>query len=125
MGVEAELPGLGGSIAVSFLSLGVVCLIAFVALRWLARRGVGQAAGPLRVVARCPLEPRRSVYVVEAAGRWFLVGVGEGPMSLLAELDAKATPATGDKAAPAAGRTSFREALARTVARGFGSRARP
>ena len=41
----------------------------------------------MKVIARCPLEPRRSVYVVEAAGRSFLIGVGEGPMTVLAELD--------------------------------------
>ena len=87
-----ELPSLGGSLAVSLLSLGFVCLLAWVALRWLGRRGVGQGMGPVRVLARCPLEPRRSVYLIEAAGRCFLVGSGEGPMSLLAEVDPKALP---------------------------------
>jgi flagellar biosynthetic protein FliO len=92
-GAPAELPSLGGSIALSFLSLGVVCLLAYVALKWLSRRGVGRSEGPLQVIARCPLEPRRSVYVVQAAGRCFLVGVGDGPMSLLAELDPAAVKA--------------------------------
>ena len=31
-GAPAELPSLGGSIALSFLSLGLVCLLAYVAL---------------------------------------------------------------------------------------------
>jgi flagellar biosynthetic protein FliO len=88
----AELPSLGGSLAVSMLALGLVCLLAWVALRWLSRRGVGTGMGPMRVVARLPLEPRRSVYLIEAAGRCFLVGAGEGPMSLLAEVDPKAVP---------------------------------
>ena len=89
-----ELPSLGGSIAVSFLSLGLVCLLAWVALRWLSRRGVGGAGmGPIRVLARAPLEPKRSVYLLEAAGRCFLVGVGDGPMSLLAEVDPRAVEA--------------------------------
>src|SRR5207248_162334 len=87
MGEPAELPSLGGSLALSFVSLGLVCLLAYLALKWLARRGVGRSAGPLRVLARCPLEPRRSVYLIETAGRCFLVGVGEGPMALLAEVD--------------------------------------
>jgi flagellar biosynthetic protein FliO len=95
----AELPSLGSSIALSFASLALVCLLAYLALRWLAKRGVGQGAGPLRVVARCPLEPRRSVYMIEAAGRYFLVGVGEGPMALLAELDASAVPPLADPSA--------------------------
>ena len=61
-----------------------------------------------RVVARCPLEPRRSVYLIEAAGRCFLVGVGDGPMSLLAELDASRVPAVA--ASPA-----FPDVLARVL----------
>ena len=75
--------------ALSLASLGVVCLVAWGALRLLAGRGVGKVSGAIRIVARCPLEPRRSVYAIEAAGRCFLIGVGEGPMSVLAELDAE------------------------------------
>ena len=85
-----QLPSLGGSIALSFASLALVCLLAYVALRWLSRRGVGRSTGPLEVLARCALEPRRSVYLVRAGGRCFLVGVGDGPMALLAELDEEA-----------------------------------
>ena len=87
-----ELPSLGGSLAVSFISLGLVCLLAYVALRWLARRGVGQGMGPIRIVGRCPVEPKRSLYVVETAGRCFLVGASDGGMSLIAELDPKDLP---------------------------------
>jgi flagellar biosynthetic protein FliO len=112
-GATAELPSLGGSIALSFVSLGLVCLLAYVALRWLARRGVGQAAGPLKVLARCPLEPRRSVYLIEAAGRCFLVGVGDGPMALLAEVDAKAVNADAGIPAP-----RFGDVFSRALARG-------
>ncbi|HEY0708546.1 MAG TPA: flagellar biosynthetic protein FliO [Polyangia bacterium] len=84
-----ELPSLGSSIAVSLVSLGIVCLLAYFALRWLSRKttGVGRASGPLRVLARQNLDPRRSVLVLEAAGRCFLVGAGDSGMSLLAELD--------------------------------------
>jgi flagellar biosynthetic protein FliO len=113
MGATAELPSLGGSIALSFVSLGVVCLVAYVALKLLARRGVGQGSGPLKVLARCPLEPRRAVYLIETAGRCFLVGVGDGPMALLAEVDRGAVKL--DAPAPA-GR--FGDVLARVLARG-------
>ncbi|HEX3696457.1 MAG TPA: flagellar biosynthetic protein FliO [Polyangia bacterium] len=85
---ETALPSFGwDGIALSFVSLGVVCLVAWLALRFLAGRGVGRPSGAVRVLARCPLEPRRAVYLIEAAGRCFLVGVGDGPMSLLAEVD--------------------------------------
>lgn len=86
-GVGSELPGVGSSLAFSFLSLGVVCLAAFAVLRWLARKGVGHSPGAIRVLGHYQLEPRRSLYLVEAAGRCFLLGVGEGPIALIAELD--------------------------------------
>jgi len=102
---SAQMPGLGWeSVALSFASLGVVCLVAWVALRFLAGRGVGRlgaGAGAVRVLAKCPLEPRRAVYVLEAAGRCLLVGVGDGPMTVLAELDASKLPAPAPAPAPA------------------------
>jgi flagellar biogenesis protein FliO len=116
MGDTAALPTLGwGSLAMSFASLGLVCVLAYVALKWLSGRGVGRALGAVRVLARCPLEPRRSVYLIETAGRCFLVGVGDGPMALLAEVDAakvaELSPTT------TAARGSFAEVLARVLAR--------
>jgi flagellar biogenesis protein FliO len=41
----------------------------------------------LRIIGRCHLEPRRSIYIVEVGERFFLIGVGDGPVNLLAELD--------------------------------------
>ena len=100
------------SLALSFVSLGVVCLVAYAALKFLAGRGIGKASGAVQVVARCPLEARRSVYVIEAAGRCFLVGVGEGPMAMLAELDPAALPREAHPAAP-----RFADVLARALGR--------
>jgi flagellar biosynthetic protein FliO len=114
MGGEAgQVPGVGWeSLALSFVSLGAVCVVAWVALKLLAGKGIGKASGAVRVVARCPLEPRRSVYVIEAAGRCFLVGVGEGPMAMLAELDATALPRERAVAAP-----PFADVLAKVMGR--------
>jgi len=115
MDAGGQLPGLGwSSVALSFASLGVVCLVAWGALRLLAGRGVGKASGAVRVVARCPLEPRRSVYVVEAAGRCFLIGVGDGPMAVLAELDAERIKGDVETAVPS---LRFAEVLARALGR--------
>jgi flagellar biosynthetic protein FliO len=115
MDAAGQLPGLGwSSVVLSFASLGIVCLVAWGALRLLAGRGVGKASGAVRVVARCPLEPRRSVYVVEAAGRCFLIGVGDGPMAVLAELDADRLKAEGDAKVPS---TPFADVLARALGR--------
>ena len=84
---------MGGSLALSLLSLAIVCFVAFFLLRWLGRKGVGRSDDCLRILGRCFLEPRRSVYLIEAGGRCFLVGVGEGAMSLLAEIDKATIPA--------------------------------
>ena len=121
MGGDAQVPGLGWeSLALSLVSLGAVCLLAWGALRLLAGRGVGKASGAVRVRARCPLEPRRSVYVIEVAGRCFLVGVGDGPMALLAELDADKLP----RASEAAG-SRFVDVLARVLGRDGAGKSAP
>jgi flagellar biosynthetic protein FliO len=116
----AELPGVGASLATSLVSLGVVCLLAWLLLRWLAKRGGGFAgggAGPIRVLARCPLEPRRSLYLVEVAGRGFLVGVGEGgAMTTLGEVDVTKLPAA--RPADAQGTRPFADVLAAVLRRG-------
>ena len=41
----------------------------------------------MRVVGRLALEPRRSIYLVEVGGRCFMVGVGDGPMTMLGEVE--------------------------------------
>jgi len=110
----AQLPGIGWeSLTLSFASLGVVCLVAWGTLKLLAGRGIGKASGAIRVVARCPLEPRRSLFVIETAGRCFLVGVGDGPMALLAELDADKLPKLPETAG-----LRFADVLARVLGRG-------
>jgi flagellar biogenesis protein FliO len=123
MGEAGALPGIGwSSLALSFASLGVVCLVAWGALRLLAGRGFGKAAGAVRIVARCPLEPRRSVYVIEAAGRCFLIGVGDGPMAVLAELEPDKLP-RAETAPPGLAGVRFADVLARALGRQSGARA--
>jgi flagellar biosynthetic protein FliO len=114
MDAPQDLPGLGGSIAVTFLSLGLVCLLAFLFLRWLGRRGGGQGRGPIRVLARCPLEPRRSLFLVEAAGRCFLIGSGDSAMTMLAEVDPAEIKGLAPASPPGVG---FAQVLARVLGR--------
>jgi flagellar biogenesis protein FliO len=87
--------GLAATLVSSTVALGVVCLLALAALRALRRRDRPRG---LRVITRLQLEPRRSLYVVEAAGRWLLIGVGDGPMALVAELDPRQFAAAPDGA---------------------------
>lgn len=64
-------------------------LFALGLLVWLGLRLWGRSRSNLmRVIARLPLEGRRSLYLVETAGSFFLIGAGEGGLSTLAELDA-------------------------------------
>lgn len=80
----------GDLLVTSLVVLGVVCVAAFVAVRVFGRLiATGRARGAhlLDVVARLPLEPRRSLYVVEVAGKTLLVGTSEMGLSVLSELD--------------------------------------
>ena len=82
-------PSYGTFLLQTLCVLAVVCVVAWVVLRFGVRRlHVGGGHGPLRVVARLPLEPRRTLYIVDAAGKLYFVGTSEGgPVTLLAELD--------------------------------------
>lgn len=71
------------------IGLTVACAAALVLLKRQARARA-ETAG-MRVVGRLGLEPRRSIYLVEVGGRCFMVGVGDGPMTMLGEVEAPAT----------------------------------
>ena len=81
----------GDLLVTSLLVLGAVCVVAFVAVRVFGRliaTGRTRGAHLMDVIARVPLEPRRSLYVVEVAGKTLLVGTSEMGLSVLTELDA-------------------------------------
>ena len=80
----------GDLLVTSLVVLGGVCIAAFVVVRFAGRLlATGRARGGhlMGVVARLPLEPRRSLYVVEVAGKTLLVGTSEMGLSVLSELD--------------------------------------
>ncbi|MFU8805783.1 MAG: FliO/MopB family protein [Bradymonadaceae bacterium] len=70
------------------LMLGVVCGLAFISLRWGLKRFVdsGSNTRALHVVARLPLEPKRSLLVVRVASRHLLIGTSEAGLTNLGEL---------------------------------------
>lgn len=81
----------GDLLVTSLLVLVGVCIAAFVIVRVFGRvlaTGRTRGAHLLDVVARVPLEPRRSLYVVEVAGKTLLVGTSEMGLNVLSELDA-------------------------------------
>jgi flagellar biogenesis protein FliO len=63
-------------------------LLALGLLVWVAYRLWSRASSPMmKVIAHLPLEPRRSLYIVNVAGQFLLLGAGEGGLSNLATLD--------------------------------------
>jgi flagellar protein FliO/FliZ len=115
-GAASSGAGYGELVLTSLLVLVLVCVVAWVALRllgkWLEGRRVGTG---VTVIGRVPLEPRRSLYVVEAGGRRLLLGSSEGGVTLLTELAADAEPVAAPARAVPAGR-GFAEMLAQAVA---------
>ena len=80
----------GDLLITSLVVLAAVCVAAFVVVKLVGRflaTGRMRGAHLLDVVARLPLEPRRSLYVVEVAGKTLLVGTSEMGLSVLSELD--------------------------------------
>lgn len=64
----------------------VVALLALLVL-WGARRaGLGRVLGPVELLARLPLEARRSVYVVRVVDRVLILGASEAGLVKLGEL---------------------------------------
>jgi flagellar biogenesis protein FliO len=90
-GTGAAAASYGDLLITSLLVLGGVCVAGFVLVRVagkLLATGRARGAHLMDVVARVPLEPRRSLYVVEVAGKTLLVGTSEMGLSVLTELDA-------------------------------------
>ncbi len=86
---QAPAPA-GPSVLPMLLALGLV-LALIPALLWLLRRfGNGSptapAAAALKVVTQLPLGPRERLVVVDAGGRWILLGVTAGAISRVATL---------------------------------------
>jgi flagellar protein FliO/FliZ len=110
----------------TMLALGVVCGLAYLVFRFaLPRLSTARSANSMvRVVDRVGLDPRKSLYVVEVAGRWLLIGASEAGVHLVSELDAKSAEEAEEelarrRAAPnpslAAARRAFADRLAQLM----------
>lgn len=93
---STELPpvGYGWALLKMLGALLLVCVLAYLVLRF-ARRPAARGAGAVRVVERCPLSARHSLWVVEVGGRCLLLGTSDapgGPVCKLAELDGTQLP---------------------------------
>lgn len=80
-------------VARALLALVGVCVLAWVSLTWLSRRGlIGTPPGTrLQLIERMALSPRRQLYLVRADSRVFLLAAADGgPVSVIAELEGSA-----------------------------------
>ena len=75
----------------TIFALALVCGLAYVIFRViLPKLGANFGAGDnmVRVVDRIALDARKSLYVIEVAGKWMLVASSESGVQLICELDA-------------------------------------
>ena len=110
----------------TLLALGLVCGLAYLVFRLMLPRlnNIRSANSMVRVVDRVGLDPRKSLYVVEVAGRWLLIGASEAGVHLVSELDAQSAEEAAEelerrRSAPSpsveAARRAFSERLARLM----------
>lgn len=83
--------------ALDYLALSLLVLLVIVGLAllslYVARRaglGHGHGLGSIELLARLPLEPRRSVYVVRVLNQVLIIGASEAGLSKLGELSESA-----------------------------------
>ena len=74
----------------TILALALVCGLAYLIFRVIMPRLVVNYGtnNMVRVVDRIGLEARKSLYVIEVAGKWMLVASSENGVQFIAELDA-------------------------------------
>lgn len=97
----------------TFVTLVVVCGLAFVVLYGARRLGVGQPSGAARLVGRLPLDARRAVYLVKIGAKVLVVGASEAGLTKLGELDEADVPEDEPTKT-----TEFGAVLARALGRG-------
>ncbi len=109
---DSQLPGgYGIALLQTLLALAAVCILAWVVLRWGSRRGfgIGLGGGRVRVLERVPLDPRRSLYLVQVGEKVLLIGGGDGAApTVLTELDPADLPPEPERRA-----ASFADVLKR------------
>lgn len=89
-----EPDGLGVQLIKTMFMLAVVVGMIYLTLNFGLRKlmglkgtPLGGAGGVVSIIERIPLEQRRTMFVVRAAGEYLLIGTSEGGMTTLAKLD--------------------------------------
>lgn len=111
-------------VAKTALSLLLVVAI-IVACAWLLRRltpGRLRASQHLRVVASTAIGQRERVTIVEVEGRWLVLGVGGGNVSLLKDMPAAENDAAASQPTTAPLTGSFAQRFRQALAHNLGGR---
>ena len=114
-----EVPSYGGELVKTVIALIIVCVLAYVLLRW----GLGWLYGKkplpnhMKILGRLPIEGRRSLYLVRVQSRTLLLGVTDSSVALLAELDSEEFDRQAEKTQAGAARAgrSFQQVLSRIL----------
>ena len=71
------------------VALAVVCGLAYLLFRVVLPRFsfIGSGKSMVRIVDRVSIDPRKSLCVVEVAGKWLLVSVSDNGVQMVSELD--------------------------------------
>jgi flagellar biosynthetic protein FliO len=84
----------GATLTKTFIYLIIICLLAFVVLRFIyqGRKNIGapfiSSNKMIRVIERQMLQPQKYLCLVEVAGRYLLLGVSEQQVTFLTEIEA-------------------------------------
>ncbi len=94
---QTDTLSLGVVILQTFAVLVLIGAMAWAFVRFVApRMGMRARSSRMKILERLPLEPRRSLYLVEVDGKSILVGVSEGSIRLLKEVQSPVTGAVED-----------------------------
>ena len=118
--VPAVTSPIGDYLVESLLALLMIAALALLLLYGARRAGAGfgRGQGSLELLARLPLEPRRSVYVVRVLDQVLIIGASEAGLEKLGELPESAARALR-MTEPASG---FAAVLQAAVTRAAGNR---
>lgn len=91
------------------LALAFVCGLAYVIFRVILPRLATTYGGNsmIRIVDRAGLEARKTLYIIEVAGKWLLVSASEEGVQLVSELDPKTAKEMEDARAASGEATKF------------------
>jgi flagellar biosynthetic protein FliO len=104
--VEPQREGLASAFLQMMLVLGLVLALAYLILNFGLRRLMKATHHPqaaLKIHARLMLEPKKSIFLVEAGEEFLLLGAGEREVSFLANLDSEKTRAALKNSATSSG----------------------